>query len=58
MAHLIINLAARVWIHFCDECLDPPLLCKQLLIMTILLLGLVLMLVYKSAGGILHNSEV
>ena len=50
MAHLIINLAARVWIDFCDERLDSPLLCKQLLIVAILLLGLVLKLVYRSAG--------
>ena len=47
---MIVNLAARVWIDFCDKCLDSPLLCEQLLIMAILLLGLLLMLVYKSAG--------
>ena len=55
MAHLIINLAARVWIDFCDERLDSPLLCKQLLIMAILLLGLVDVSIQVRN---LHNSEV
>jgi hypothetical protein len=55
MAHLVVNLAARVWINFCDECLNSPLLCKELLIMAVLLLGLVLKSVYKFAGV---NSEV
>jgi len=40
MAPVVVNLAAGVWIDFCDECLDPPLLCKELLVMAILLLGL------------------
>lgn len=55
MAHLVVNLAARVWVNFCDERLDSPLLCKELLIMAVLLLGLVLMSVYIFAGV---NSDV
>jgi len=48
MAHVVVNLAAGVWVDFCDERLDSPLLCKQLLIMAILLLGLVSILACRS----------